>query len=173
MNLKVFLTALCVMMGTSGCTSQISAVLNRDLRTDTASFGRSGPHHIVISTTGERRMAFFSQKGRLCPENFPDASRSLDTKSTIDVSGKLPDASDLKAKIEDAFKTALTVTNTRTEASDIVGRLGAIICVGYLNEAIGLNEYKDLIKSLVTMSTYYLMIKGGQPQGGSSGSSTK
>ena len=71
------------------------------------------------------------------------------------------------------FKTALTVTNTRTEASDIVGRLGAIICVGYLNEAIGLNEYNNLIKSLVTMSTEYLNIKAGQPQGGPSGSLMK
>jgi hypothetical protein len=157
----LFVTLLSIVVLAAGCAAPISAFLNRDIRTDTASFGTSGPRHIVISSTGERRMVFFSDNRRVCPENFPDASRSFDTKSSIDISGTLPsvDSKELKLKLEDAIKTALITTYTRTEASDIVGRLGAILCVAYLNAALTENEYNALVMKLVADSMEYLKIR--------------
>lgn len=128
-----------------GCSSQISAIFNRDLRTDTVSFGQTDGY-VIVSTTGERRMAFFSKDGRVCPENFPDVGRALNAKSDIQAT---PPGASSAARLTDQFETNLTVTNQRSEAADIVGRMGAIICVAYLNGAITPSEYRAMVDQLL------------------------
>jgi len=129
----------------SGCAAQLSAVLNRDLRTDTVSFNEASSH-VIVSTTGERRMVFFARDGRVCPENFPDVGRALDTKT--DIHGPVPGGSGT-VQLTDQFKTTLTLTNQRSESADIIGRLGAIICVAYLNGAITPSEYAKMVDELL------------------------
>lgn len=150
------IAALLIAILTSGCASQISAYFNRDLRTDTANFGDKGKVHTVMAVTGERRMVFFADNGRVCPENFPDVSRSFDAKSVLELPGKAVGDKATTAKLDDSIKTSLTITNTRTEASDIIGRLGAIICVAYLNESLTPAEYKAEVNNLVKESLNYL-----------------
>lgn len=156
MATRVFLCLL-VLLTMTGCASQISAWLNRDIRTDTVKIrDPDGPkhRHTVISTTGERRIVFFSEKGRICPENFPDASRSFTAKSDIEVK-------DISSK--DSIETKLEKTNDRKESADLVGRLGAIVCVAYLNDVLNDCEYAELIKTLVNESMAYLKKRAESP----------
>jgi hypothetical protein len=128
-----------------GCSSQISAIFNRDLRTDTVSFGQTDSY-VIVSTTGERRMSFFAKDGRMCPENFPDVGRALNAKTDIQAT---PPGTSSAARLTDQFETNLTVTNQRSEAADIIGRMGAIICVAYLNGAITPSEYRAMVDRLL------------------------
>ena len=139
----------------TGCAAELSAILNRDLRTDTITVTDPATRQVrtytTVSVPGERRLTFFAPDGRVCPENFPDVGRSTEAKSTI----ALPIATPASAgviKVDDAFKTALLKTNDRTESADMIGRLGAIICMAYLNHAIGTEEYGKLVTLLVTGS---------------------
>ena len=139
----------------SGCAAEISAALNRDLRTDTVTVADSATGQSktfkILTVTGERRMTYFAPDGRMCPENFPDVGRSTEAKSVLDV----PIATTVSSgtvKLDDSFKTALLKTNERTESADMIGRLGAIICVAYLNGAIKEPEYARLVNMLVTGS---------------------
>jgi len=136
----------------AGCAAEISAALNRDLRTDTVTVTETAagqPQTFkILTVTGERRMTYFAPGGRMCPENFPDVGRSTEAKSVLDV----PIATAVSTgtvKVDDSFKTALSKTNERTESADIIGRLGAIICVAYLNGAIEPSDYARLVEMLV------------------------
>lgn len=96
-------------------------------------------------------MTYFAPNGRMCPENFPDVGRSTEAKSVLD----LPitsTGSPSVIKVDDSFKTALLKTNDRTESADMIGRLGAIVCVAYLNGAIDEAKYAELITLLMTAS---------------------
>ncbi len=139
----------------TGCAAQLSAILNRDLRTDTITVTDLEKQRVrtymTVSVPGERRLTFFAPDGRVCPENFPDVGRSTEAKSTIDLPIATP-ASAGVIKVDDAIKTALLKTNDRTESADMIGRLGAIICMAYLNHAIDEKEYGKLVTLLVTGS---------------------
>jgi hypothetical protein len=153
-NLRVLLV-VAFSLTVGGCAAEISAALNRDLRTDTVTVTdpttRQTRTYKTISVPGERRLTFFAPDGRVCPENFPDVGRSTEAKSTIDLPIATP-ASAGVIKVDDAFKTALLKTNDRTESADMIGRLGAIICVAYLNDAISKVQYGDLVTLLVNGS---------------------
>jgi len=139
---------MAVSLMVTGCTAELSTMLNRDLRTDTVSF-REQDAFVVVSTTGERRSTFFKVNGQFCPENFPDVGRATNAKT--DIQGPLPGITGT-AQLHNQFATTLTQTNQRSESADIVGRLGAIICVAYLNGAISPSEYAKMVNDLVSAS---------------------
>jgi hypothetical protein len=122
----------------TGCGSApLTALFDRSVRTDTLRPTLfHNPDAYVLSITGERRLMIATADGRtICAEPLPDVARAVDTNSKIDVSVTPTGPMDpkLAGKLEDAFKTSLTKTFDRRASIDMLGRLGALACMTYLN----------------------------------------
>lgn len=155
-TLALVLTACAPMVLLSGCAAApFTAVYDRSVRTDTIrpSWFRD-PQLYAMSVTGERRIVFVSEDAKtVCAEPLPDAARAVKTESALTVPALLLSTGadgKMEAKTVDKFETGLTKTHERTELSELVGRLGALACMAYLNQVGAFPETADRAKALKT-----------------------
>ena len=137
----------------SACSAPMSSVFNRSVVEDEAK------HHTALALTGERRLAVFvdqDKQGRFCAEALPDTASSVDAASKaaleITATAATGDSGSGEGSFDDSFRTALLLTNQRTENSDIIRQLGWLVCQAYLNEGIKDAFYQDQITALVAGS---------------------
>jgi hypothetical protein len=118
-----------------------------------------------LAMPGERRIAVF-RENQFCAEALPDVARSVDASSSAELAATIVEQGEGSVSYQDAFATALLLTNQRTEASDLIRQLGWQICQAHLNGAITGEQYNSLLNLLVTESLNF--IANGSPQIGRS-----
>lgn len=154
--LALVLTACAPMVLLSGCAAApFTAVFDRTVRTDSIRPSwLHDPQLYAMSVTGERRIVFVSEDAKtVCAEPLPDAARAVKAESVLAAPAVLlSQGADgkMEAKTTERFETALTKTHERTELSELVGRLGALACMAYLNRVGAFPATADRAEALRT-----------------------
>lgn len=146
-----------VALGTTGCSSTLTALTSPSISSDQLDEFRNGVRiekNKIKTMSGDRRLMraqfthetdsakaisksdnTLNSKWIICAETQADAIAARGGQSAVTVSAK--------GSLTDEYVEALTVTNNRGQVSDVVRQIGWQVCNAYMNGALTKQQYGD------------------------------
>ena len=161
-SLPIRLLALIGAVATTGCASTLTAITNRPISSDHLDeFNRNGiriDQNKLKTLSGDRRLlrvqftdeqnsgrsllsdGTYNTKWIICAETQADAIAARGGQSALTINAK--------GSGTDEYIESLTVTNVRSQISDVVRQLGWQVCNAFMNGALTKAEYKSHLEEL-------------------------
>lgn len=115
-----------------------------------------------MTVTGERRLEFIAPKGsnlRMCAESLPEVSSAV--AAATGASANIVDKG--AASVNDAFKTALLQTFTRTEIAEVLRQMGWQACQAWAQGALDDAQYREQLAKIIDAGIKVVELRASQP----------